>query len=113
MRFEKVYYEDDSDDLEELRQYVQIIRDKTTIAGRLSQLAEEAAELSAAASKAARVIRGESPTPCTLDECIEQVHEEIADVTTCMAVMHVNFEDNIEPISCYKLKRWAMRLQRR
>jgi len=113
LRFEKDYYEDDSDDLEGLRECVQLIRDKTTISGRLLQLTEEAAELAAASAKATRIAIGESPSPMNLEECVDKVYEEIADVTACLTVMQIDFDEKINPIACYKLKRWAMRLQRR
>ena len=113
MRFEKDYYDEESDDLEGLRECVQLIRDKTTISGRLLQLTEEAAELAAAAAKATRIAIGESPSPMNLEECVDKVYEEIADVTACLTVMQIDFDKKINPIACYKLERWAMRLRRK
>lgn len=53
---------------------------KVGTAGAYSGLAEEAAELSAAASKMARVLRKEDPTPVTADEAFSHVVEEYNDV---------------------------------
>ena len=52
-------------------------------AAMLEQLAEEAAELSQAALKLARVLRGENPTPVTEDEAKEHLIEEYTDVFQC------------------------------
>lgn len=48
----------------------------------LELLAEECAELSHAALKLARKLRGENPTPRTRLECLRALHEELADVLT-------------------------------
>jgi len=49
----------------------------------LEQLAEEATELAKAALKQARIIRGENPTPVTINEAYASVMEEYADVVQC------------------------------
>ena len=49
----------------------------------LEQLAEEAAELSQAALKLARVLRGENPTPVTRKEANKKLMEEYTDVKQC------------------------------
>ena len=49
----------------------------------LEQLAEEAAELSQAALKLARVIRNENPTPVTQGEAQKRLIEEWTDVYQC------------------------------
>ena len=49
----------------------------------LEQLAEEAAELSQAALKLARVLRGENPTPVTQEEAEKHLIEEYTDVWLC------------------------------
>lgn len=50
-------------------------------AATLELLAEEAAEASHAALKVARVLRGENPTPVSLEEAKEHLKEEIADAS--------------------------------
>ena len=52
-------------------------------AAALEMLAEECAELSQAALKLARIIRGENPTPVKEDRAICAVMEEWADVLVC------------------------------
>lgn len=80
---------------------------------RLEQLAEESAELAQAALKYARKIRGESPTPKTVDECVRALREEAADVEACLEcitdvldTMHVNYR------KAAKVERWAMRIRK-
>lgn len=52
-------------------------------AAMLEQLAEEAAELSQAALKLARVLRGENPTTVTQKEARKHLTEEYTDVFQC------------------------------
>ena len=76
---------------------------------RLIQLAEEAAELSHAAIKYVRVLRGE--TPVTKDEALENLTEELADVSVCMTAVNdlVPLSDVVETITD-KVRRWEDRL---
>ena len=53
----------------------------------LEQLAEECIELAHACLKLARVERGESPTPVTLDEARRKVVEEMADMSVPQAAI--------------------------
>lgn len=55
------------------------------LATRLSQLAEECAELTKAALKMVRAMNGD--TPVTVVEARENLTEEIADVNVCMAAL--------------------------
>ena len=55
----------------------------------LEQLAEEAAELSQAALKLARVLRGENPTPVTELEAWKHLVEEYTDVYQCAMELHI------------------------
>lgn len=52
-------------------------------AAMLEQMAEEAAELSQAALKLARVLRGENPTPVTEEKAWKHLVEEYTDVFQC------------------------------
>ena len=76
---------------------------------RLIQLAEEAAELSQAAIKYVRVLRGE--TPVTKDEALENLTEELADVSVCMTAVNdlVPLSDVVETITD-KVRRWEGRI---
>ena len=81
----------------------------------LEQTAEEAAELSKACLKLARVIRGENPTPVTYDEALKDVKEESTDVSVCLSVLdwysdvHVHGSDYIKTYN-QKTKRWMERI---
>ena len=52
-------------------------------AAMLEQLAEEASELSQAALKMARIMRGENPTPVTRIQAEKNLIEEYTDVRLC------------------------------
>lgn len=52
----------------------------------LEQCAEELAELTQAALKMARKLRGENPTPMTHAQAAEHLHEELGDVRLCLKV---------------------------
>lgn len=76
----------------------------------LEQLAEEAAELSQAALKLARVLRGENPTPVRDWQAIDNLKEETADVRVCLKVLENSFGLNTEQLEVKKLNRWLNRL---
>lgn len=77
----------------------------------LEQLAEECSELAQAALKMARLERGENPTPKTLDECFEEIIEEMADVKLCIWVVEAIRGFNLS-CNCYrKRERWAQRIR--
>ena len=64
----------------------------------LELLAEECTELAQAALKTARVLRGENPTPTTLDEAVNHLAEEMADVEIMMsAVQRIDADSMIDP----------------
>ena len=70
-------------------------------------LAEEATELAKAALKCARVIRKESYTPKTIEECQENLREEFSDVICCANVLNLQYS---EEIVAYKMFRWKQRI---
>ena len=73
-----------------------------------NQLAEEAAELSQAANKMVRILRGNNPTPVNAHEAMNNVVEEYSDV-----VLVANNLLDIHPdelINDYKLYRWHRRI---
>ena len=73
------------------------------------QLAEEAAELSHAAIKFVRVLRGE--TPVTKDEALENLTEELADVSVCMtSVNDLVPLSEVAEIIADKVQRWEDRI---
>lgn len=76
---------------------------------RLIQLAEEAAELSQAAIKFVRVLRGE--TPVSKDEALENLTEELADVSVCMtSVNDLVPLSEVAEIIADKVQRWEDRI---
>lgn len=75
-------------------------------AAMLEQLAEEAAELSQAALKLARVLRGENPTPVTEEEAWKHLVEEYTDVYQCAMEL-------IIPVDWLQISRKEKRFQKR
>lgn len=84
----------------------------------LCQLAEEASELAQAALKLRRAYDGKNPTPKTVEECINALLEESADVDLCLCLLcrllpnmtEVGLFILHEKIEEKKLKRWIKRL---
>lgn len=74
------------------------------------QMAEEAAELSAACSKVARILDGQNPAGKTLPEAVLSVMEEFTDVTLAAEAVQVEAMGEIRD---RKLARWVDRLTRR
>jgi hypothetical protein len=79
------------------------------------QLAEEAAELSAIASKADRILRGDNPARMSYGEAEAKATEEIADVFNAIDVLDAGLanEDGLPHLLTYakrmtfpKMKRW-------
>lgn len=72
---------------------------------------EELAELTQAALKMARKLRGENPTPMTHAQAAEHLHEELGDVRLCLKVLDVAMGgDNTTAVEAEKLQRWLDRL---
>ena len=77
----------------------------------LEQCAEELAELTQAALKMARKLRGENPTPMTHAQAAEHLHEKLGDVRLCLKVLDVAMGgDNTTAVEAEKLQRWLDRL---
>lgn len=92
---------------------IDVIRMEIAMTERLTQLAEEAAELAQAALKLRRTMINESPTPVTRHEAEEKLLEEIADVKLCLHVCgYENVRDKIKVnrIISQKAERWLQRL---
>lgn len=88
-----------------------LIVSKIGLPATLEQLAEEAAELSKAALKVARVIRGENPTPVGYCQAVDALLEETADVRNCLKVLEDAFIMDTEKLEGEKLNRWLDRLE--
>ena len=80
----------------------------------LEQAAEECNELSHACLKMARKMRGENPTPKTMEEIRADITEEIADVLLCIEYLDdagIFDSHAIEGIMTEKQMRWIRRLE--
>lgn len=79
----------------------------------LVQLAEEASELSAAAAKMVRVIRGVNPTPVKYEEALAALLEEAADVQVVLGeVLNMDDWEHVAMLRTEKLSRWTRRLEK-
>lgn len=88
---------------------------KLSKAAILENCAEECTELSHACLKMARKIRGENPTPKTIEEIKENLIEELADVALTMSALISALDLNmaeIENLVGYKTTRWKHRLEK-
>jgi NTP pyrophosphatase (non-canonical NTP hydrolase) len=72
----------------------------------LDQLAEEAAELSQAALKLKRAMKGTNPTTVGLVEANNRLIEEYSDVCNAANVLGISVDNDI---CAYKMKRWVER----
>ena len=80
----------------------------------LEQTAEECSELSQASLKLARKLRNENPTPKSMDDILENLYEEIADVMLCIdALIDAGLisHEAIESVQLSKELRWYKRLK--
>lgn len=91
------------------------ILDQIGEAAALEQTAEECAELAHACLKMARKFRAENPTPAAEDVISEQIHEELADLMTCVDVL-INIPwistKKVQEIQIRKARRWGERIQK-
>ena len=80
----------------------------------LCQLAEEASELAQAALKLRRAYSKKNPTPKTVEQCVDNLLEEIGDVSVCCTALGYDSPLNRSRISAVyseKVLRWAERLE--
>lgn len=88
----------------------------------LAQLAEEASELAQAALKLRRALDGTNPTPKSVEECLENIQEEMADVFVCPTMfgksaekdgilIYNRYMEKIIKIEYEKEARWLSRLE--
>ncbi len=71
------------------------------------QMAEECTELAQALLKKARKLRGDNPTPRTMEEIDASIEEEYTDVCICSDMLNINVNNNIYDA---KVLRWAGRV---
>lgn len=103
---------------EEWEKSIDYVNAKISESELLAQLAEECCELAQAALKLRRWIDGKNPTPLSVEELINAVHEELADVFLCLDTLNPYLKHNDSPtyekisnISDEKLARWVKRLE--
>ena len=106
----------------DIRDDLEIIQKTVSQEDKVLQLAEEAAELSAAASKHARVLKGSNPTPMSSVSAWNRMLEEIGDVLVCLLALRytssdITLTDLIDPdiveFIVMKTRRWARRIEER
>ena len=85
----------------------------------LEQMVEECGELVQAAAKRLRILRGESPTPVTLQENDEALKEEMADVRLCTSIYlekrsleSYEYAEDVYSLLGRKKARWEERLKK-
>lgn len=88
----------------------------------LAQLAEEASELAQAALKLRRALDGTNPTPKSVEECLENIQEKMADVFVCLTMfgksaerdgilIYNRYMEKVIKIEDEKEARWFSRLE--
>ena len=95
---------------------IDAIREMMPLAEIMTQLAEEAAELSQAALKYRRTLSNSNPTPITRHEAEKILLEEIADVKLCLHVSGfeaVRHKIQVNRTITAKAERWLKRLVER
>ena len=88
--------------------------DYLTIPDLLCQLAEEASELAQAALKLKRAMEGTNPTPMSVEECVANMDEEIADVSLLVDLLGYNKREHLLSqgrVAQRKAERWLKRLE--
>ena len=87
-----------------------VIKERVPVTELLAGLAEECNELAHAALKLRRVLDGGNPTPVTVDDALENLYEEIADVNLyCDMISYP--ENYVKRIMMDKQVRWEERLR--
>lgn len=89
---------------------MQNIKEELSLAARLEAIAEEASELSQAASKLARYLRDENPVCRSKEELEKNLIEEISDVS--LAIAATDYQPDLN-IMTMKMERWQERLKKR
>lgn len=89
-------------------EYIHEIRKRVSTAALYEQFAEECAELTQAALKMARCLRGENPTPMTEEQIKHNLTEETSDVHLVSKILDIKPDMYIVNT---KLARWYERLE--
>ena len=85
----------------------EFVAGKLDVYDMLTQLAEEASELSLAALKCSRALKGTNPTPVGVSKAYYDIREEFSDVCNVMKVLNIDKNNDI----CHdKMQRWFNRV---
>lgn len=87
---------------------IEVVKGNLSEASLYEQMAEEAAELSQACLKKARILRGENPTPILSNTANMDVLEEFTDVHVVSRILGLTVNSGV---FLYKMNRWAARIQ--
>ena len=91
----------------EQERYSQTIKSNLSDVAKLEALAEESAELTQASLKLIRALGNGNPTPKSVEECQQNLREEIADILMVLDVMDITLPN----IVCNsKWQRWSERI---
>lgn len=91
------------------KEHAEYIKSQVPLYDIYNQLAEEAAELSQAANKMVRVLRGTNPSSVGADDAFNNLIEEYTDVINVAQNVLDIYPDDL--IMDYKLYRWRKRLE--
>lgn len=95
-------------------QKLDYIAAKVSLASRLMQVAEEAAELIQAAAKLARIKAGDNPAAVSREQALKNLVEEIADVRNAIDALQLDDilpSRAVEEVERAKLDRWFERVK--
>lgn len=73
-----------------------IISEHLSVAALYEGVAEEAAELAAAASKTARILRDENPTPVVYHESVRNLIEELSDLQNYLDLLYLKSQPDLQ-----------------
>lgn len=90
----------------------QFVRDSLSQKAIVLQLSEEASELAAAASKLARILDGENPSPVPPEQARRSILDEFGDVLNCLDLIITPSENIfVSENRAEKCIRWADRIK--
>ena len=101
-----------ADEVREKFEIIESIGSTAVLEQTAEESAEESAELTQAALKVSRILRGVNPTPVTLDRALESLREEVGDVLLCLSVLECAFGRlSSDSGMARKQERWKRRIK--
>lgn len=95
-------------EIEKVADAQEYLRNTVDDVDKIAQLAEEASELAQACIKWLRVSKGTNYSPMSVDQALDHIYEEFADVTVASKVAGIYPSFSIES---YKSLRWKERIE--